>query len=105
MMPPLNSHTHCQAAQTSRTSQSLSISVSEPTHGRKESTIAQHYIRAIAGEVVNCRSVHLINICGGGKVIALKSATALILGRCAQAEKRRWIKKQPDISSIILVVI
>lgn len=81
MTPPLNIHTHCQAAQTSRTSQSLSISVSEPTHGRKEGTIAQHCIRAIAGEVVNRRSVQLINFCGGGKVIALKSATVLILDR------------------------
>lgn len=34
--PALNSHTHCQAAQTNRTSQSLSISVSEPTHGQKK---------------------------------------------------------------------
>ena len=31
-----NSHTHCQAVQTSRTSQSLSKSVSEPTHGQKK---------------------------------------------------------------------
>ncbi|RRO25530.1 hypothetical protein [Flavobacteriaceae bacterium 14752] len=82
-MPTLNSHTHCQATQTSRTSQSLSISVSEPTHGRKKSTIAQHCIRAIAGEVVKSRSVHLINFGGGGQVIALKSATALILDRCS----------------------
>ncbi len=80
-MPTLQSHTHCQAAQSSRTSQSLSKSVSFPTHGRKESTGIQHCIRAIAGEVVNSRSVHLINFCGGGQVIALKSATALILGR------------------------
>ena len=29
------SHTHCQAAQANRTSQSLSKSVSEPTHERK----------------------------------------------------------------------
>ena len=35
-MPTLNSHTHCQAAQSQRTSQSLSKSVSEPTHGRKK---------------------------------------------------------------------
>lgn len=28
-------HTHCQAAQASRTSQSLSISVSEPSHEQK----------------------------------------------------------------------
>jgi len=36
--PTLNSHTHCQAAQANRTSQSLSISVSEPTltAGRKK---------------------------------------------------------------------
>jgi hypothetical protein len=32
----LNSHTHCQAAQSQRTSQSLSKSVSEPTHGQKK---------------------------------------------------------------------
>jgi len=38
---------------------------------------------AIAGEVVKSRSVHLINFCSGGQVIALKSATALILYRWA----------------------
>ena len=38
-----------------------------------------HCIKAIAGEVVKSRSVHLINFCGGGQVIALKPATALIL--------------------------
>ena len=32
----LNSHTHCQAAQANRTIQSLSISVSEPAHGRNK---------------------------------------------------------------------
>ncbi len=79
--PPLQSHTHCQAAQAKRTSQSLSKSVSFPTHGRKESTGIQHCIKAIAGEVVKSRSVHLINFGGGGQVIALKSATALILDR------------------------
>ena len=36
---------------------------------------------AIAGEVVNRKSLHLINVCSGGQVIALKSATALILDR------------------------
>jgi len=42
-MPTLHSHTQlvptlrdCQAAQANRTSQSLSISVSFPTHGRKK---------------------------------------------------------------------
>ena len=82
-MPTLKSHTHCQAAQANSTSQSLSISVSFPMHteDRKESTIAQHCIRAIAGEVVKSRSAHLINFGGGRQVIALNSATALILDR------------------------
>lgn len=44
---------------------------------------AQHCIRAIADEVVKSRSQHLINFCGGGQVIALKSATALIFDYCA----------------------
>jgi hypothetical protein len=35
-MPTLPSHTHCQATLASRTSQSLSKSVSFPTHGRKK---------------------------------------------------------------------
>jgi hypothetical protein len=34
--PTLQSHTHCQAAQANRTSQSLSISVSFPTQGQKK---------------------------------------------------------------------
>lgn len=83
-MSTLQSHTHCQAAQTSRASQSLSISVSFPTHGRRKSTGIQHCIRAIAGEVVKSESDHLMNFGGGGQVIALKSATALILDRCEQ---------------------
>ncbi len=35
-LPTLQSHTHCQAAQASRTGQSLSKSVSFPTLGRKK---------------------------------------------------------------------
>jgi len=35
-MPTLQSHTHCQAAQRSRTSQSLSKSVSFPTLERQK---------------------------------------------------------------------
>lgn len=53
---------------------------------RKKASL-QHCIKAIAGKVVKLRSVHLINFCGGGKVIALKSATALILDRCATVKK------------------
>ena len=41
----------------------------------------QHCIRAIAGAVVKSRFVHLINFGDGGKVFALKPATALILDR------------------------
>lgn len=55
-----------------------------PTHGRRKSTGIQHCIRAIAGEVVNSRSVHLINFGSGGQVIVLKSATDLILDRYQQ---------------------
>ncbi|KPQ12992.1 MAG: hypothetical protein HLUCCX10_14410 [Algoriphagus marincola HL-49] len=33
----------------------------------------QHCIRTIVGEVVKARSVHLINFCGGGQVIASKA--------------------------------
>lgn len=42
----------------------------------------------MAGEVVESRSVHLINSCGGGQVIALKPATALILDRLAVIRKK-----------------
>ena len=36
IIPTLNSHTHCQAAQANRTNQSLSKSVAGPTHGKKK---------------------------------------------------------------------
>lgn len=39
--------------------------------------------------MVNSRSVHLINFGGGGQVIALKSATALILDRSLQAKRMK----------------
>jgi hypothetical protein len=54
--------------------------------GKKASL--QHCIKAIASFVVNQSSVHLINFGSGGKTIALKSATALILNRYLQAEKK-----------------
>lgn len=86
MNPALRIHTHWQVAQSSRASLNLPKSMAAQTHGRKESTGIQHCIKAIAGELVKSRSVHLINFGGGGKVIALKSATALILGRLAIIE-------------------
>lgn len=81
-MPTLRIHTHWQVAQSRPSSQNLPKSMAAPTHRRKESTGIQHCIKAIAGEVVKLWSVHLINFCGGGQVIAPKSATALILDRC-----------------------
>ena len=84
-MPTLRIHTHCQVAQGSRTYQNLSKSMVAPTLDERKSTGIQHCIRAIAGEVVKSRSVHLINFGGGRQVIALKSATALILDRCPQS--------------------
>jgi len=48
---------------------------------RKTATKTQHCIRAIAGVVVKSRLEHLINFCGDGQVIALKSSTALIVDR------------------------
>ena len=79
-----HNHTHWQVAQNLPASQNLPKSMAAPTHGRRKSTGIQHCIRAIAGVVVKSRSVHLINFCGGGQGIALKSATALILERWAQ---------------------
>jgi len=66
--PTLNSHTHCQAAQTSRTSQSLSISVSEPTHGRKRSTIAQQCISVMRVERLKLSIFASNKLCGGKTV-------------------------------------
>src|SRR5690554_2964977 len=62
------------------------VCLSLRTDERKESMIAQHCIRAIAGEVVNSRSVHLLNFCCGGQVIASKTRTTLILDRYPQAK-------------------
>lgn len=54
-------------------------------------TKCQHCIRAIAGEVVKSRSVHLINFCGGRQEIDLKSATALM---CAESNDRLKVVAQ-----------
>ncbi len=73
-----------QARQTeTRTSKMTNIAQRYHDLKRKKASL-QHCIKAIAGEVVKSRSVHLINFSGGGQVIALKSATALILDRYSQ---------------------
>jgi len=71
-MPTLNSHTHCQAAQkTSRTSQSLSKSVSFPTHGRKK---RKH----------DCTTMAIRNAGESAdmKIITLNKQSAKLKGKC-----------------------
>ncbi len=80
-MPPLNSHTHCQVAPAQAQPKTWQRVFLPNRKDGKESTGTQHCIRAIAGEVVKSSSENLISFCGGGQVIALKSATALILDR------------------------
>jgi len=75
---------HTLPSRTSRTQTKTwqRVCLSYCTNGqRKKTTKAQHCIRAIAGEVVKSRSVHLINFGSGGQGISMKSATALILDR------------------------
>ncbi|NCB43337.1 MAG: hypothetical protein EOM59_12050 [Clostridia bacterium] len=72
-MPTLQSHTHCQAAQANRTSQSLSISVSYPMHGRKKrkhdrTTMA---IRN-AGESADIKVITLNKLTAKRKVMCLE---------------------------------
>lgn len=85
---PSHPYTLASRSKSLPASQNLPKSMVAQTHGRKESTGIQHCIKAIAGEVVKLSSVHLINFGGGGQVIALKSATALILDRYLQARKK-----------------
>jgi len=81
MMPTLQSHTHCQAAQAKRTSRSLPKSVSFPSHGRKESTIAQHCISVMRAELLNMGIFASNKLSGGRTVIRSKTRTTLILDR------------------------
>lgn len=64
-MPTLQSHTHCQAAQANHTSQSLSKSVSFPTHGRKK---RKHDCTTMAirnaGESAEMKVITLNKLCG-----------------------------------------
>jgi hypothetical protein len=68
-MPPLRNHTHWQVAQSSRTSQNLPKSMVAPSHGRKKKARLPNSVYvAIAGEVVNRRSVLLRNFVLNGLV-------------------------------------
>ena len=72
-MPTLQSHTHCQAAQANRTSQSLSISVSFPTHGRQK---RKH----------DCTTMAIRNAGESAdmKVITFNKLTAKLKGKCLE---------------------
>ena len=75
-MPALHSHTHCQAAQSSRTSQSLSKSVPALPHGRKRKHgHTTWYIKnwAISGKFQGFVSHQSFGF--GGQVIASKCPT------------------------------
>ena len=99
----------CQAPRAKRSIQSLSKSVSVPTHGRQESAAnfkdnktdenerqcTTSCIKAIAGEVVKSTSVHLRNLGDGRQVIALKSATALILDRQTVSKLNNSVENLP----------
>lgn len=84
-MPTLNSHTHYQAAQANRTSQSLSKSVSFPTltDDRKESTIAQHCISVMRVELLKVSNYAPKKLCGRLTVNCSETRTTLILDRRA----------------------
>lgn len=78
----LNLPTHKPAEINNLTIKLYNIDIQIVKYERKKNHYPQQScVRTIAGEVVNQGSVHLINFCGGGKVIDLKSATALILYR------------------------
>ena len=95
-MPTLNSHTHCQAAPANAQTKAWqrvclfqrSPKLTDKQADEKEARLPNSVYVAIAGEVVNSRSVHLINFGSGGQVIALKSATALILDRCGALKNK-----------------
>lgn len=66
-MPTHNIHTHWQVAQSSRTSQNLPKSMAAPTDGRKKARLPNSVYVAIAGEVVNRRSVLIRNFVLNGQ--------------------------------------
>ena len=72
-MPTLQSHTHCQAAPASRTSQGLSKSVSFPMLGRKK---RKH----------DCTTMAIRNAGESAdmKVITFNKLTAKLKGKCLQ---------------------
>ena len=72
-MTQRNSHTHCQAAQSQRTSQSLPKSVSVPTHGQKN-------------KKYDCPTMAIRNAGESAdmKVITLNKLSAKLKGECLE---------------------
>lgn len=72
-MPTLQRHTHCQAAQSQCSIQSLSKSVSAPTHGRKK---RKH----------DCTTLYKRNAgeSADKKVITLNKLSAKLKGKCLE---------------------
>jgi len=91
-IPTLQSLTHCQAAQASRTSQSLSKSVSFPSHGRKKARLHNSVYVAIAVEVVNRRSVLLRNFVLNGKESASNPLLHIHAKRYGQLQTAFYLK-------------
>ena len=72
-MPTLQSHTHCQATQTNRTSQSLSKSVSFPTHElKKRKHVCTTMAIRNAGESTDMKVITLIKLTAKRKVKCLE---------------------------------
>ena len=68
--PTHNIHTHWQVAQSRPASQNLPKSMYAPTHGRKKARLPNSVYVAIAGEVVNRKSVLLKNFVLNGQISA-----------------------------------
>ncbi|WP_442794455.1 hypothetical protein [Pelobium manganitolerans] len=83
-MPTLRIHTHWQVAQSLPASQNLPKSMAAQTHGRKKARLPNSVYVAIAGEVVNRRSVLLRNFVLKGQVSASNPLLHIHANRCVQ---------------------
>ena len=92
MKATLRTHTHCQVAQkANRTSQNLSKSMAAPTHGRKKARLPNSVYVAIAGEVVNRKSVLLKNFVLNGQISASNPLLLLYLTVVRKLTKKQTL--------------
>jgi hypothetical protein len=94
-----NLNANTQTGDTNEKQKNLNLNIATDLNlriKRMKKASLQHCIRAIAGEVVKSKPQHLINFCGGGKVFALKSATALILDRQTVQKPPIFVEKLYD---------